>query len=262
MPNSCALSCHNASNPWNIVDGDNTKWDESSDVALAQKLDEYVQQWWPSPKFCDLNEDGTVSIADVITLLLTAMDDPTDPSVDWTRDGKYEINDAVAMIKDILEGHCEHASVLLASANGLAPAGKMQGLSKSEIEYIEKMMALMNLTEEEEDAFRLALYGKSGSAGLPKAFALEQNSPNPFNPATTISYSVPERNSAVHVRLDVYDIRGRLVRTLVNEAREAGTYHLLWDGTDSNGRHLASGVYLYRIKAGQFVKTRKMVLLK
>ena len=66
----------------------------------------------------------------------------------------------------------------------------------------------------------------------------------------------------MHVRLDIFDIRGRLVRTLVDADRDAGTYHVLWDGTDAGGRHLASGVYLYRIHAGQFVQTRKMVLLK
>ena len=112
-----------------------------------------------------------------------------------------------------------------------------------------------------EAAFRLALYGKAGSASIPKAFSLAQNSPNPFNPATTISYSVPEGNS-VHVRLDIFGIRGQLVRTLVDAVRDEGTYHVLWDGTDNNGHHLASGIYLYRMRSGEFVRTRKMVLLK
>ena len=96
---------------------------------------------------------------------------------------------------------------------------------------------------------------------MPKVFSLAQNSPNPFNPSTTISYSVPEGTS-VQVTLKVYDIRGRLVRTLVDEVRQPGTYSVFWDGKDEAGCQVSSGVYLYRMQARDFVQTRKMVLLK
>ncbi|MEA2063413.1 MAG: FlgD immunoglobulin-like domain containing protein [Gemmatimonadota bacterium] len=96
---------------------------------------------------------------------------------------------------------------------------------------------------------------------LPRAFALEQNTPNPFNPSTTIEFSVPE-GRMIQVSLDVYDLRGRLVRSLVADTREPGTYNVHWDGTDKSGRRVASGVYFYRIKAGTFVQTRKMIILK
>ncbi|HUU30027.1 MAG TPA: PQQ-binding-like beta-propeller repeat protein [archaeon] len=99
------------------------------------------------------------------------------------------------------------------------------------------------------------------AAGLPKVFSLSQNSPNPFNPSTTISYSVPEGHT-MFVTLKVYDLRGRLVQTLVNELREASNYSVFWDGTDLSGRKVASGVYFYRLQAGEFTRTRKMVLLK
>jgi len=216
----------------------------------------------PAPA-CDFNEDGNINISDVISLLLFQRANPGDLKGDYNGDGKANISDAIAMLIKIMDQTCSGASVLLAAAgeNGPLNVARLENLSQSDIEYIEQMMAQMDLTEEQEAAFRVALYGKAGSAGLPKAFALEQNSPNPFNPATTINYNVPEGNS-VHVRLDIFDIRGRLVRTLVDADRDAGTYHVLWDGTDAGGRHLASGVYLYRIHAGQFVQTRKMVLLK
>jgi|GEM_PF-1190882 hypothetical protein len=103
--------------------------------------------------------------------------------------------------------------------------------------------------------------GVSPSASLPKSFSLAQNAPNPFNPATTISYSIPEGISAA-VSLRVYDIRGKLVRTLVNEVRDTGTYTVFWDGNNESGAKVSSGVYFYRMKAGSFVQTRKMVLLK
>lgn len=98
---------------------------------------------------------------------------------------------------------------------------------------------------------------------LPKAFALGQNYPNPFNPSTTIAYDIPDdQTSSVQVSLKVYNVRGQVVKTLVNTAKDAGHYVVQWDGTNENGETISSGVYFYRIKAGDFVTTRKMVLLK
>jgi hypothetical protein len=91
-------------------------------------------------------------------------------------------------------------------------------------------------------------------AGAPKQFALEQNYPNPFNPTTLISYQLPV---ASEVSLKVYDVLGKEVATLVNERQEAGTYHF-----NFNASSLSSGVYFYRIKAGNFVSTKKMMLVK
>lgn len=90
-------------------------------------------------------------------------------------------------------------------------------------------------------------------------FALEQNVPNPFNPATTIHFTLPE--NAV-VKLVIYDVAGRIVRTLVDEKRRADNYEVTWDGRDMHGDAVASGVYFYRISAGKHRATRKMVLLK
>jgi len=91
------------------------------------------------------------------------------------------------------------------------------------------------------------------------SFELEQNAPNPFNPSTVIRFSVAED---VHVRLIVYDVAGRTVRTLVDEVRRPDLYKLVWDGTNDAGQTVASGVYFYRVTAGKFVKSRKMLLLK
>jgi hypothetical protein len=101
----------------------------------------------------------------------------------------------------------------------------------------------------------------SPKAILPKAFALSQNYPNPFNPSTTIAFDIPEDKEAF-VRLKVYNIRGQLVRTLVNETMVEGSHKIEWDGKDNNGRYVSSGVYFYRIQTGEFSKTRKMVILK
>ncbi len=210
------------------------------------------------PGICDFNGDGNINIADVISLLIFMRDNPGDLSADFNDDGSANIADAIAMLLAMRDGTCPDAGVLLATAGETV---RIEGLTAEEISYLEEIMADLDLTEEQEAAFRLALYGKSGPANLPKMYSLAQNVPNPFNPSTTISYSVPEGVS-VQVSLKVYDIRGRQVSTLVNEVREPGTYTVFWDGTDEAGRQVASGVYFYRMQAGDFVQTRKMVLLK
>ena len=95
--------------------------------------------------------------------------------------------------------------------------------------------------------------------GIPDAFALEQNYPNPFNPTTNIRFSLPETND---VTLEIYDLTGRLIRSLVSGQVEAGVHTMTWDGQDASGVQVASGVYLYRIQAGAFSQTNKMTLLK
>ena len=101
------------------------------------------------------------------------------------------------------------------------------------------------------------------AAVLPRAFALSQNAPNPFNPSTTISFDIRgDGAAAAQVSLKVYNVRGKLVKTLVDELKPAGRYSIQWDGRSNNGAQVASGVYFYRLKTRDFQQTRKMVLLK
>jgi hypothetical protein len=97
--------------------------------------------------------------------------------------------------------------------------------------------------------------GVAGQAvWVPQRFSLAQNYPNPFNPSTTIKYELPKSS---HVSLSVYDILGREVSLLVNERRDAGVYEVKFDGSN-----LASGVYFYRLQAGDFVAAKKLLLIK
>ncbi len=110
-------------------------------------------------------------------------------------------------------------------------------------------------------------FTSSGGAGtvvddpdaLPVRFALRQNVPNPFNPVTVVSYAVPER---VHVLVEVYNVAGRRVRTLVDGEQDPGVFSAVWDGTDDFGRQTASGVYFCRMRSAGFDDAVKMVLLK
>jgi len=95
--------------------------------------------------------------------------------------------------------------------------------------------------------------------GAPAAFALDQNYPNPFNPSTTISFALAKDSN---VSLKVYDITGSLVRELIGERRSAGRYSVQWHGDDAKGAKVASGIYIYRIVAGDFVQTKRLIYLK
>jgi hypothetical protein len=95
--------------------------------------------------------------------------------------------------------------------------------------------------------------------GFPKEYALNQNYPNPFNPSTTIRFSIPQETK---VKLVVYDMTGAVVKTILNDALSAGNKEATWDGTNSNGAKVATGMYIYRLEAGNFTATKKMLLLK
>ena len=113
--------------------------------------------------------------------------------------------------------------------------------------------------ELEEESGRRILFEteKISSPALP--FTLFQNVPNPFNPSTSIGFYLPER---CRVRVDVYDVAGRHVSTLVDGVRPGGSHTVEWNGVDKTGIQAASGVYFYRLVAGKTVQTKKMVMLR
>jgi len=98
-----------------------------------------------------------------------------------------------------------------------------------------------------------------GKDAIPLQYTLHQNYPNPFNPITTLRYDLPEQAT---VNIIIYDMLGRQVRTLLNQTQDAGFKLVIWNATNDHGKPVSAGVYLYKIQAGEFVQTRKMVLLK
>ncbi|MFQ5650418.1 MAG: FlgD immunoglobulin-like domain containing protein [bacterium] len=101
------------------------------------------------------------------------------------------------------------------------------------------------------------------ASGAPEHVTLLQNYPNPFNPETAIWYTLPPPHAGIpFVQLKIYNLRGQVVRTLVSEFQRAGDHSVVWDGRDDRGQAVASGVYLYRLKSGQQIRTRRMVLLR
>jgi len=100
---------------------------------------------------------------------------------------------------------------------------------------------------------------------LPTEIKLEQNYPNPFNPSTTLSYSLP---TSSNVKLEIYDVMGRMIKSFTNNSQSSGTHQVFWNGTNSNGTRVATGIYIYRFEATSlethehFVKTEKLMLVK
>jgi hypothetical protein len=102
-------------------------------------------------------------------------------------------------------------------------------------------------------------YDQAKAAVIPEQFELFQNYPNPFNPTTRIEFSLPQPG---RVRLDVYNIAGQVVQTLIDGQQDAGFHGVVWDGRDGDGHPVASGIYFYRIQTADLTATRKMALLK
>jgi hypothetical protein len=98
-----------------------------------------------------------------------------------------------------------------------------------------------------------------GEISAPQKFNLYQNYPNPFNPNTTIKFGLPQKTDVV---LSIYDVTGRLVRTLINRELPAGRYKFVWDGKDEGGSDVRSGVYLYQLETSNFRETKQMTVIR
>jgi len=94
---------------------------------------------------------------------------------------------------------------------------------------------------------------------LPEELILLNPYPNPFNPVTTLRYDLPEQAA---VNILIYDMLGRQVKTLINQTQDAGYKSVIWDATNDYGKRVSAGIYLYQIQAGEYIQTKKMVLLK
>jgi hypothetical protein len=111
----------------------------------------------------------------------------------------------------------------------------------------------------------LGISDPGGSApGVPHAFTLSQNYPNPFNPLTVITFDIPGEalSAPVRTKLEVFDVRGRLVKVLLEDDLVPGRYSVQWNGRSSRGEIMSSGIYFYRLDAGSNYSTRKMLMMK
>ncbi len=120
---------------------------------------------------------------------------------------------------------------------------------RSNVEFILENFFLESITDINSNA----------DIGLVSNYKLKQNYPNPFNPATTIQYQISENQN---VKLQIYNIMGKLIKTLVDSEQNVGYHSVIWNGKDNYGQNVASGIYIYKLQAGSFVKMYKLNLLK
>ncbi|MFH1070452.1 MAG: FlgD immunoglobulin-like domain containing protein [Candidatus Glassbacteria bacterium] len=216
----------------------------------------------PTSLGCDYDGNGRANVIDVIGLLLHQRRYPGEAGGDYDGDGKADLEDVTALLADILQDRCGIEYGGLAASSPLEAAGALEGLSPADRAWLEETIVKLPLPEDQARLLEQALKSPPGTPGLPEQFSLSQNTPNPFNPQTAIKYSLPASAGGQYVTLRIYDLRNRLVRTLVDGERPAGTYTVFWDGTDNDERPVANGVYLYRLQAGDFSQMRKMVILR
>lgn len=159
------------------------------------------------------------------------------------------------------------ASELVSFMNYSIPAGESLELPIAFRPQAEGVFAgFLIVTSDDPDAqfINIALMGSATPVSNndnvnPVVTGLGANYPNPFNPNTTLSYSIKERG---HVKIDIYNLLGQKVKTLVNGVMTAGAHTVSWNGMDDNRRPVASGVYFYKMQSGKYTNTRKMILMK
>jgi len=131
--------------------------------------------------------------------------------------------------------------------------GKIEALKpESETAFFETFHDLLDLLDNRPS-------DKELNPNIPDHFFISHNYPNPFNSVTHIRFGLKE---GVEVSLKIFDVTGREVKSLVRERQKAGYYSIIWDGTNNSGVSVSSGMYFYKIKAGDFIKSQKLVLVK
>jgi hypothetical protein len=157
------------------------------------------------------------------------------------------------------------AALLLQAIPGLTPAQVRSALTGTAIDIgntgvdsssgygrIDALAALESVV----------ISSRENNPGSPQKYSLASNYPNPFNPSTVIEYTLASSHNDAVVKLEVFNLLGQKVSTLIDEPQPAGTYRVTWSGADDSGRPLASGVYVYRLHAGPFTSMKKMLLIR
>jgi hypothetical protein len=179
-------------------------------------------------------------------------------------DARFESVDGGTMVQTHLEevsDEIEFPITVQASAYPLTVTWKMRGSDAYELRAGEHVVQTLSgegtLRISDKTVNRLRLRVTVAGDAMPTEYSLRQNYPNPFNPSTKIVYGVPGWSTREFIELRVFDILGREVATLVNDLKTPGEYSITWDASG-----FASGVYLCQLRAGSFVQTRKLVLLR
>ncbi len=243
-------------------------------------VDDILDPWRPIPGDPDFMIAGFNSLQRVVQLRI--INQSPKPNSDFNGSGLVDFDDfflfadafgktaAIAGAKFDLNGNGLvdfDDFFVFADAFG-RPAGKKVAAKPvvATPDQLARLLVIARRNGQWQDAVQLLLPRETNTwfydqldSRLPQQFTLAQNFPNPFNPSTTISYTLPE---PANVHLAIYSLTGQMVMKLVSEPQSAGRYNVSWDAVDDSGHRLASGTYYYRLTAGSRVETRRMLLLK
>jgi len=193
-----------------------------------------------------------------------------DAGISYLENYKSAAGEGASWVIDVHASGTKGKAVLTLAQSGTLPAGySLHLLDLVEENAVPVVSGSFDVALDAPDAHRYykvivgtEAYASGESRGIPLepvAYALEQNYPNPFNPSTTIRYSLAKKSD---VTLEIYNTLGQRVRTLFSGARTTGEYESVWDGTNDNGGHVASGVYFYRLRTGEYNAVRKLVMIR
>jgi M6 family metalloprotease-like protein len=199
----------------------------------------------------DPTGDGTINVLDVLAVVnhILGISELTDDAFcrgDCNADGIINILDALGIVNALL------------GISECAPDACKSEVTPETLKLLESLRWHLSAA----DFARLMELVKAEMVEIPAGYCLSQNCPNPFNPVTDIQYQIADDGIPVRTTLRIYNILGQEVRTLVDEVKEPGCHKATWDGKDAFGKTVASGIYLYKLTAGDFTAAKRMVLMK
>lgn len=217
---------------------------------------------WPVSKvigYCYNPHDDQISKFGEITLINDELTNLSDivyyaPEGLWVLDRRYNL---IMVVSEDLSQINRYVNIDSIGLTGVEKLGYMS--------VLDGHIVLMGIMGENSGIYSFTTGyhalkpGKNPNIEVPIKYALDQNYPNPFNPNTLISYAIPKQS---RVKIDIYNILGQRVVTLVDDDKAAGYYSVTWNSRNSEGREVASGLYFYRISARDFTEIKKMVLVK
>jgi len=269
IPMSCPSWFYNSDGGWQdsyfhesnckmVADGNRVVlvWHDSAKLQAAYNGEEGYDGWFKQPEICIvISDDGGETWSDIRYINANPNDNVVDPDNHY--DGNYApefegmlpVNISIGdKLEDLGEGHYKLHFVFMDDDDYGSATGQTVGggdLTNSALRY-----AAIDIDFD---------YSFSDVTLTPDAELLGQNYPNPFNPTTTIAYSMIEEGN---VSIEVFNIRGQLVKTLINEHMTVGEHTLVWEGTNNNNQKASSGMYFYKMKSGNYSSTKKMILMK
>jgi len=225
---------------------------------LKVKLDKNSTTAAPVVKDFKIDITGVTTAADVKKGTVTSVE-VTIPATRVTALATTDYKEKLKHKPKVLGGHTE--AEFKRAKNAVTEGVDLASLSDGFNDQLKERKGPFSISAAPVSLPKLALPTDAVSVQetIPEGYALEQNYPNPFNPSTTITFAVPE---ASEVTLAIYNLRGQLIQTLHSGPIAAGQHSVVWNGNDSRGVKVASGVYVYRLEAKGFVVSKKLVLTK